>query len=112
MAGMHRLLERHKARLSKDPDVQRAYTKLIKRGFFTQLEERHLENASEASERTNILLDKLSTTRNDGDLRIFLMTLEEVAPHLLTELLLDRGGKNICLFSSLCIHVNSYFTFW
>ncbi|XP_076439126.1 tight junction protein 1-like [Babylonia areolata] len=84
-----RLLERHRARLTKDPDMNRVVPKLIKRRFFSDIEERQLAGATDASERTDLLLDKLS--RDPDAFREFCMTLEECAPHLLTELLLDRG---------------------
>lgn len=92
-----RLLERHRARLTKDPDMNRVVPKLIKRGFFSNIEERQLAGVSDASERTDLLLDKLS--RDPDAFREFCMTLEECAPHLLTELLLDRGGEKNVLFT-------------
>ncbi|XP_070178925.1 tight junction protein ZO-1-like isoform X2 [Littorina saxatilis] len=84
-----RLLERHRARLTKDPDMNRVVPKLIKRGFFSNVEERQLASVPDASERTDLVLDKLS--RDPDAFRGFCMTLEECAPHLLTELLFDRG---------------------
>ncbi|KAK7105466.1 hypothetical protein V1264_016838 [Littorina saxatilis] len=91
-----RLLERHRARLTKDPDMNRVVPKLIKRGFFSNVEERQLASVPDASERTDLVLDKLS--RDPDAFRGFCMTLEECAPHLLTELLFDRGGKNSFTF--------------
>lgn len=103
-----RLLERHRVRLAKDPDMNKVFTKLIKRGIFSIPEERHLVSAVDATERTDILIDKLS--KDPDAFRNFCITLEECAPHLLTELLLDRGGKEFdikfynckfCKFSKL-----------
>ncbi|KAK7491075.1 hypothetical protein BaRGS_00017639 [Batillaria attramentaria] len=87
-----RLLERHRARLSKDPDMNRVVTRLIKRGIFSIPEERQLASAVDASERTDLLIEKLS--RDPEAFREFCMTLEECAPHLLSEFVFDCGGKN------------------
>lgn len=94
MAGtgvLVRLLERQRGRLAKNPDINRVIPLLIKKRFFSIMEEKQIANATNNSGRTDILIDKLS--RDPEAVLGFCKALEECAPHLLTELLLDHGGK-------------------
>ncbi|XP_025081792.1 tight junction protein ZO-1-like isoform X3 [Pomacea canaliculata] len=94
MAGtgvLVRLLERQRGRLAKNPDINRVIPLLIKKRFFSIMEEKQIANATNNSGRTDILIDKLS--RDPEAVLGFCKALEECAPHLLTELLLDHGGN-------------------
>ncbi|XP_059173109.1 tight junction protein ZO-1-like isoform X2 [Physella acuta] len=88
-SGIARQLERVRAKIVQELDINKLLPRLLRRGIFSVSEEKDILSPTIPQKRTEKLLDILSS-KDRSAFSDFCKTLEEVAPHLLTSLILEN----------------------
>lgn len=92
-SGIARQLERVRAKIVQELDINKLLPRLLRKGIFSVSEEKDILSPTIPQKRTEKLLDILSI-KDRSAFSDFCKTLEEVAPHLLTSLILENQGNN------------------
>ena len=90
--GVARQIEKVRQTFVTELDVNKLLPRLLRRRIFTVAEEKKILGPSNPEERTELMLDIIST-KDISAFTEFCHTLEECAPKMLTHLALEGIGK-------------------
>lgn len=96
--GVSRLFARHKQLLMRELDVEKVIVRLVRKELISRTEERDILAIADPKRKCERFIDLMSK-KGIPAFHEFCAVLEEIAPHLLTNFLLETSGNCLIIIN-------------